>query len=284
MGFDGYTGNIREVKRMLALMGVPHTVLADVSDVFDSPNTGQYKLYSGGTPLAEAADAANALGTVVLQRHSALKSAEFIRKEWGQTVVTKNPMGIRNTDEFLGEIAALTGTAIPAELEAERGRAVDAMIDSHPYVHGKRFAMVGDPDLLLGLIAFVMEMGGRPAHIVCTNGDKAFNAAANELLAGSPFGADAKVYVGKDMWHLRSLMFTEPVDMLLGNSYAKFLWRDTGTPLVRLGFPLFDRHHLHRHAIVGYQGAINLATWIVNTVLDELDRNSMDTASFDVIR
>jgi nitrogenase molybdenum-iron protein beta chain len=284
MGFDGYTGNIREVKRMLALMGVPHTVLADVSDVFDSPNTGQYKLYSGGTPLAEAADAANALGTVVLQRHSALKSAEFIRKEWGQTVVTKNPMGIRNTDEFLGEIAALTGTAIPAELEAERGRAVDAMIDSHPYVHGKRFAMVGDPDLLLGLIAFVMEMGGRPAHIVCTNGDKAFNAAANELLAGSPFGADGKVYVGKDMWHLRSLMFTEPVDMLLGNSYAKFLWRDTGTPLVRLGFPLFDRHHLHRYPIVGYQGAINLATWIVNTVLDELDRNSMDTASFDVIR
>lgn len=284
MGFDGYTGNIREVARMLSLMGVKHTVLADVSEVFDSPNTGQYKLYNGGTPLDAARDAANALGTVVLQKYSALKTAEFIKKEWGQKVITSNPMGIRNTDAFLDEISKLTGLPLSAELEAERGRAVDALVDSHPYVHGKRFAMVGDPDLLLGLMAFVMEMGGRPVHIICTNGDKSFEAAANELLASSPFGADGKVYVGKDMWHMRSLLFTEPVDLLLGNSYAKFLWRDTGTPLVRVGFPLFDRHHLHRYPIIGYQGAINLATWIVNTVLEELDRNSIDTASFDVIR
>lgn len=86
------------------------------------------------------------------------------------------------------------------------------------------------------------------------------------------------------MWHLRSLLFTEPVDFLIGNSYAKFLWRDTGTPLIRIGFPLFDRHHLHRYPIIGYQGAINLVNWIVNTILDEMDRKTINTTSFDVIR
>ena len=79
-------------------------------------------------------------------------------------------------------------------------------------------------------------------------------------------------------------MFSDPVDLLIGNSYAKFLWRDTGTPLLRIGFPLFDRHHLHRYPIIGYQGALNIVTKIVNTVLEELDRETINTTSFDVIR
>ncbi|MBI5409135.1 MAG: hypothetical protein HZA14_07200 [Nitrospirae bacterium] len=194
------------------------------------------------------------------------------------------PIGIKNTDNFFEEISKFTGRPIPQEIENERGRAVDAMVDSHPYVHGKRFALTGDPDTLLGLISFLMEMGGCPVHIVCTNGDRKFMEEANALLSESPFGRESKVYTGKDMWHLRSLTFTEPVDFLIGNSYAKLLWRDTGTPLIRIGFPLFDRHHLHRYPIIGYQGAINLVNWIVNTVLDEMDRKTMHTTSFDVIR
>ncbi|MBF0538982.1 MAG: nitrogenase molybdenum-iron protein subunit beta [Nitrospirae bacterium] len=293
-GFDTYTGNIREVKRLLSLMGVSHTVLADTSDAMDSPNTGKYMLYPGGTPLEEAKAAINAKATISLQKFATVKTGEFIREVWGHDFnALPTPIGIRRTDEFLDAISALSGRAIPAAIEDERGRAVDAMIDSHPYIHGKRFAMVGDPDLMLGLISFVMEMGGEPVHVVSTNGDKHFEADAYELLASSPYGANAKpsdckersrVYPGKDMWHLRSLMFNDPVDLLIGNSYTKFLWRDTGTPLIRIGFPLFDRHHLHRYPIIGYKGVINLVTWMVNTVLEEMDRKSINGPNFDVIR
>ena len=237
-GFDTYTGNYRELKRLLDIMDVKHTILADVSDIFDSPNTGEYKLYPGGTPLADAMDSINATATVALQRYSTAKTMDYIQKEWSQKVFVLPPIGIKNTDSFFEEISRVTGKTVPREIWDERGRAVDAMIDSHPYVHGKRFALVGDPDLLLGLISFIMEMGGVPVHIVCTNGDKTFEEEANRMLAESPFGSEAKVYAGKDMWHLRSLLFTEPVDLLIGNSYAKFLWRDTGTPLIRIGFPL----------------------------------------------
>lgn len=284
MGFDGYTGNIREIKRLLNLMSVKHTVLADVSDVFDSPNTGQYKLYPGGTPLKDAADAINARATFALQKYSTLKTMDYIKKEWSQEAVVSMPIGIKNTDKFFDELSRVTGLPVPDEIESERGRAVDALVDSHPYIHGKKIALVGDPDLLIGLMSLVMEMGAYPTHIICTNGEKAFETEANELLSTSPFGSLGKVYINKDMWHLRSLMFTEPVDLLIGNSYAKFLWQDTGTPLVRVGFPIFDRHHMHRYPIIGYQGVMNLTNWIVNTMLDELDRNSMNTASFDVIR
>jgi nitrogenase molybdenum-iron protein beta chain len=284
-GFDPYSGDYREIKRMMKAMNVEARLLADTSDVVDAPNFGTYELYTaGGTTREEAVAAINARATIMLQRWSTAKTAEFIKAEWGQQVVLANPIGVRGTDEFLAEVSRVTGRPVPYELEVERGRAVDAMVDSHPYVFGKRFALVGDPDQLLGLISFLLEMGGRPVHVVCTNGDKKFKKAAEEMLATSEAGSDATVWVKKDMWHLRSLMFTEPVDLLVGPSSAKFLWRDTRTPLVRVGFPLHDRHHLYKDPIVGYEGAVNLLKMIVNTVLDEMDRSAIDSTSFDLVR
>lgn len=284
-GFDTYPGNLREIKRMLTAMGVPFRMLADNSDVVDAPNFGSYELYpEGGTTFKDAAEAVNARATVMLQNHPTLKTAEYIKGEWGQEVVVANPIGIKGTDAFLEEVSRISGCAVPHSIEVERGRAVDAMLDSHPYVFGKRFALVGDPDILLGLISFLLELGARPVHVVCTNGDKKFKKAAEALLASSPAGADATVWIRKDMWHLRSLLCTEPVDILVGPSTAKFLVRDTGTPLVRIGFPIHDRHHMHKTPILGYEGATNLLTLIVNTILDELDRASVDNASFDLVR
>lgn len=91
-----------------------------------------------------------------------------------------------------------------------------------------------------------------------------------------------------DRERISSLLFTEPVDFFVGNSYGKYLWRDTKIPMVRIGYPIFDRHHLHRYSTIGYQGGINLLNWVVNTILDEMDRNTNITGvtdiSFDLIR
>ena len=99
-GFDTYTGNYRELKRLLDIMDVKHTILADVSDIFDSPNTGEYKLYPGGTPLVDAMDSINAAATIALQKYSTLKTMEYIGKEWNQKTAVLTPIGIKNTDKF----------------------------------------------------------------------------------------------------------------------------------------------------------------------------------------
>ncbi len=103
------------------------------------------------------------------------------------------------------------------------------------------------------------------------------------LLASSPYGQEATLYAGKDLWHLRSLLVTEPVDMLLGDSHGKWAARDANIPLVRIGFPITDRVNIHRSPIIGYTGVINLITMIVNTFLDEVDRNSTE-AHFEMMR
>jgi nitrogenase molybdenum-iron protein beta chain len=283
-GFDPYVGNVREIRRLLGQLGVEVTVLGDHSDVLDSPADGEYRLYPGGTPLAAVTTAPGAMASLPLQAYSTRRCRKLIRDTWGQPVLdVAPPIGIGNTDALLMAVAAATSTEIPAAVTAERGRVIDAIMDSHPYIHGKRVALAGDPDLLLGLLSFLLELGAEPVHILCTTGDAEFEQAAKDLLAASPYGGQATVWSGKDGWHLRSLVLTEPVDLMIGPSHLKQLAREADVPLVRVGFPVFDRHHLHRYPIIGYAGALNLLTWIVNAVLEDLDRKAPDYA-LDIVR
>jgi len=289
MGFDGYTvGNIRELKGMLDRMGVGYTILSDNSDVWDTPTDGTFRMYDGGTTLEQTKEALHAKATVSMQEFCTEKSLEYAASRGQETAAFNLPVGIAGTDQFLMEISRLTGKPIPKDLELQRGRLVDAIADSSAHIHGKKFALYGDPDLCLGLTAFLLELGAEPVHVLSTNGGKAWEEKVSKLLSSSPFGKGCQAWAGKDLWHMRSLLFTEPVDFLIGNTYGKYLERDTGTPLIRIGFPIFDRHHHHRYPIIGYQGAMNVLVWILDKIFDELDRNTNVPAksdySFDIIR
>lgn len=284
LGFEPYTGNFAEIKKIVGAFGVAYTVLGDHSGNFDSPAAGEYSYYYGGTKLEEVPRAAYACGTLSLQKYAVRKTTNYVEEAWKQkTVSMPTPLGIRATDRLVQAIAELTGREIPSVLREERGRSVDALADSHNYLHGKRIAMAGDPDLLLGLIGFCLEVGMEPVHIVCTNGDKDFQEEAEALLAASPYGEEATVHIGRDLWHMRSLMLGEPVDLAIGSSHMKYAAKDAGVPLVRIGFPIFDRHHMHRYPIIGYQGTLNLLSLIVNTVLQQLDDRAPEYG-FDLVR
>ena len=187
------------------------------------------------------------------------------------------------------KLSELTGKEVPEELKQQRARFVDAMQDSYPYMHGKKIAIWGDPDFLLGMVSFLVEMGSIPTHVLCNNAPrKGWEEDMKAILAKSPKAAECNIWAGKDLWHLRSLLFTEPVDFMIGNVYGKELYRDTKIPLIRIGFPIFDRHHLHRYSISGYEGGLNLLTWITNSILDQLDEETKDIAKtdyfFDAVR
>jgi len=109
-----------------------------------------------------------------------------------------------------------------------------------------------------------------------------------KLLATSPYGAVGKVCPSADLGHLRSLCFTDKPDFLIGNSYGKYIQRDTlhkgpefEVPLIRIGFPIFDRHHLHRMTTLGYEGAMYILTTLTNTVLEKLDDQTRGMGTTD---
>ena len=288
-GFDGFAvANNRELKRMLDLMGVEYTFLSDVSDVYDTPSDGEFRMYDGGTTLADTKAAVNAKATLSLQQSCTPKTLEYAEAKGQETVSFNYPMGVSATDEFLLKVSELTGKAVPEELTKERGRLVDAIADSMTWLHGKTFAIYGDPDFVLSMTKFILEVGGEPTHCLCTNPTKGWEDAMKAVLATSPSGANTQIWAGKDLWHLRSLLATEPADFLIGNSYGKYLQRDLNIPLIRLTFPIFDRHHHHRFPTMGYQGGLRVLVTILDKIFDTMDAETSDVGktdySFDLTR
>jgi nitrogenase molybdenum-iron protein beta chain len=281
-GFETYLGNYRVIHRMMQEMGVNYSLLCDPTEVLDTPADGEYRLYAGGTKIAEMQDAPNAIDTLLLQPWQLPKTKKFIETTWQQPATAINiPMGLEWTDDFLMKVSELTGQPIPESLAKERGRLVDMMTDSHSWLHGKTFALYGDADFVMGLTKFLLELGAEPTHILCAHANKRWKKAMEQMLADNPYGQNGEVHTSRDLWHLRSLCFTRKPDFLIGNSYGKFIQRDTlhkgkefEVPLIRIGFPIFDRHHLHRMTTLGYEGAMYLLTTIVNAVLERLDEET----------
>lgn len=295
-GFETYLGNYRVLKRMMADMGVDCSLLSDPSEVLDTPADGEFRMYAGGTTQAEIKDAPNALNTILLQPWQLEKTKKYVVNTWKHEVPKLNiPMGLDWTDEFLMKVSEITGKPISAELSKERGRLVDMITDSHTWLHGKKFAIWGDADFVMGLAKFLLELGCEPTHILVNHANKRWKKAMEEVLEASPYGKDCEVHIGKDLWHMRSLVFTNKPDFMIGNSYGKFIQRDTlhkgrefEVPLIRIGFPIFDRHHLHRQTTLGYEGAMQMLTTIVNSILDRLDEDTriMQTTdyNYDLVR
>jgi len=295
-GFETYLGNFRVIHRMLDEMGVEYSMLSDPTEVLDTPADGEFRMYAGGTTMDEIKDAPNAIDTLLLQPWQLVKTKKYVKNTWKQPASDISiPMGLDWTDEFLMKVSELSGKPIPESLTTERGRLVDMMTDSHAWLHGKKFALWGDADFVMGMTKFLLELGAEPTHILCNHANKRWRKAVEKLLAESPYGANSEVHIGKDLWHMRSLVFTDKPDFMIGNSYGKFIQRDTfhkgkefEVPLIRVGFPIFDRHHMHRDTTLGYEGAIYLLKTIVNAILERLDEETrgMGTTdyNYDLIR
>lgn len=295
-GFETYLGNYRVMHRMMQEMGVGYSLLSDPTEVLDTPADGEYRMYAGGTRIDEIKDAPNAIDTLLLQPWQLPKTKKFSELTWHHPMTHVNiPMGLEWTDEFLMTVSQLTGQAIPESLAKERGRLVDMMTDSHAWLHGKKFALYGDADFVLGMVKFLLELGAEPTHILCNHANKRWKKEVQKVLDSSPYGANGNVLIGHDLWHLRSLCFTDKPDFLIGNSYGKFIQRDTlhkgkehEVPLIRVGFPIFDRHHLHRMTTWGYEGAMYMLTTLVNAVLERLDEETREMGvtdfNYDLVR
>ncbi len=288
-GFETYLGNYRVMQRMMKEMGVECSLLSDPSEVLDTPADGEYRMYDGGTTLDEMRDAPNAIDTLLLQPWQLVKTRKFVKDVWKQPASNiAIPIGLDGTDEFLMKVSELIGKPVSPSLTRERGILVDMMTDSHSWLHGKKFGLYGDADFVLGLTRFLLELGAEPIHILCNHANKRWKKAVEKMLADSPYGQNSEVHTSKDLWHFRSLMFTNKPDFMIGSSYGKFIQRDTlhkgkecEVPLIRLGFPIFDRHHMHRDTTLGYEGAMSILKTLVNAVLERLDEETRGMGTTD---
>ena len=269
-------GDMREIKKILKSMGVKFIMFPDTSGVLDAPLTGKYDMYpSGGAKIDDIIDAGNSLATFALGSFASADGADELRKKAKvRPIVLHTPIGIGATDQLLMALSRLTGQEISAELEEERGQVIDIMVDLHDQYQGKKIAIFGDPDIVIALTAFTLELGMVPKYVLTGTPGEAFEREVKQMLQDA--GVEAKVKAAGDLFTLHQWLKEEPVDLLMGTTYGKYIARAEDIPLVRVGFPILDRGVHSYMPIVGYKGAMRLIEMISNTLLDRQDRDAKD--------
>ena len=276
--------DMRELKRLCKVMGVETLMFPDTSDVLDAPMTGKAQMYpKGGVTVQQlkrmgASSATLALGPVA----SGPAALELDARCKVKAETLELPIGLSATDEFINTLRKMARVSVPTEIDDERGRLVDLISDMQQYFHGKRVALWGDPDQLVSLAGFLADLGMRPVYLVTGTPGKKFITRVQNVLADRV--PEVKIAQGNcaDMYLMHQWIKNESVDLLIGNTYGKYIARDEDIPFVRHGFPILDRVGHSYFPTVGYQGAMRLCEMILGALMDRKDRDAPEE-SFELV-
>jgi nitrogenase molybdenum-iron protein NifN len=268
--------DIRYLKEMNEDFGLQATVLPDYSDTLDGVALDDYPLIpDGGTPLGSIRSMGGAMATIELGSTLPELSGGSVLQERHRVPLSRAglPIGIRATDHYLELLSSLSGREIPPKYTAARGRLVDALVDGHKYVFGKRAVVFGEQDLVVGLAGLLAEIGVQV--VLCGSGGKSgrFQEAITEVL--SEFGTEPpEVREGVDFYDIEGLAVQRGADLLVGHSKGYSFARKHDIPLIRVGFPIHDRVGGQRILHLGYHGAQMLFDTIANTIIEKTQDDS----------
>ena len=232
--------DMREIKRLASAMGVDTIMFPDTSDVLDAPQTGKHEFYpKGGATVEQLRPTGRQPGH---HRPGPERLGGRGRGSWRPSArcprVLELPIGLRATDRFIERAAALARVKVPESITDERGRLVDMITDMHQYFYGKRVALWGDPDQLVSLAEFLsISTCGRCTWSPARPASTSRGASKRSWAAACPRPRSpgrAGRHVPMHQWIKK-----EPVDLLIGNTYGKYIARDEDIPFVRHGFPIW---------------------------------------------
>lgn len=268
--------DMEEVRRMATLMGLDIILFPDTSGVLNGALTGEYKMFpDGGTPVADLVASGDAIGTLALGEWCSADAARWLDTQCKvPCTVLDMPLGLKSTDRFIDTLRKVAGVSVPDTIAFERGQLVDLISDMHQYFHGKKVALVGDPDQVIALTEFLASIDMKPVHIVTGTPGNKFEKRIEEITAEAGYKANVKA--GGDMFLLHQWIKNEPVDLIIGNTYCKYIARDEDIPFLRFGFPILDRVGHQYFPSVGYKGGLHMLTRILDLLLTRTDRDETE--------
>jgi len=274
--------DMAEIKRITAEMGIKIVMLPDTSEVVNAPMDGKFHMYpKGGTKRDDIVSTGDSKFTVALGRVASLPAAKLLDTKCKVPFeILDMPLGIRGTDAMIDLLHKTTGVSVPESIMTERGQLVDAMTDMEQYTYKKKVALIGDPDLLVGLVSFLTELDMEISVVLTgTPSGPKFERRIKEIAGEKTI---VKAGLNADMFLFHQLVKETKPDLLMGNSYVKYMSRDLDIPLIRVGFPIYDRIGHQYFPTVGYRGALHLYEKILSALMDRIDRDTLEE-KFDLI-
>ncbi len=267
----------RLLKEIMADFGLDCTMLPDLSDTMDGPALLEYeKIPAGGTPLAAIQGMGRSRTTLEFGRtlHSKESGGHTLQKKFNISNHRLGmPIGIEETDRFFHLLSTLSGREVPAKYAGERGRLVDAYVDGHKYIFGKKAIVYGEEDLVVGMTGFLAEIGIVP--VLCASGGTSGRLAeAIDAVTGDILPQQPEVHEGMDFFDIAEMAESLEPDLLVGHSKGYPLARKLNIPLIRVGFPIHDRVGGQRILHLGYSGAQQLFDTITNGVIAKKQTDS----------
>jgi nitrogenase molybdenum-iron protein beta chain len=268
-------GDVKELKHLLAEMGIDATVLFEIES-FDSPLMPDGKAVShGSTTVEDLQSTGSAMHTFALNRYEGAKAAKLLEKKFKvPSTIGPTPIGIRNTDALLKTLSAVTGKPIPESLVRERGVALDAIADvAHMFLADKRVAIYGNPDLVMGLAEFCLDLEMRPKLLLLGDDNSGYVDDPRIKALQANVDYPMEIVANADFWDLEDRIKNKglELDLILGHSKGRFVSIDYNIPMVRVGFPTYDRAGIFRNPVVGYAGATWLAEQMANALFSDME-------------
>lgn len=262
--------DIREIKRILALMKLEYTLLPDYSMTLDRPYGGMYqKIPSGGTKPEDIAAMTGAPLTIQFGETCPddLSPGFWLQQEYGVPLVNLPlPIGLEATDRFIEILQKISGRSIPGLLATERGWLLDGMADAHKYNAECRPVIYGEPELVYAMTRICAENGANPVVIASGTRNSRLDICLEPLLAG--LDEQPVILEETDFATIEGAALRTSANIAIGHSGGKFLTERHGIPLIRIGFPVHDRIGGQRILSTGYAGTLALLDRLTNTLLE----------------
>jgi len=258
-------GDLEELKEIVEQFGLRPVVVPDLSDSLDGhlSDVEFSPLTIGGTPVDELATLGDALATLVVG--ASMQGAADVLKQ--RTGVPDHRfdhlMGLAAMDAFVHCLHELSAEPVPERLQRQRAQLQDAMLDTHFMLGLSRFAIAGDPDLVLAFSELVASMGGGTvAAVVPANAPSVSRIACEQVQIG-------------DLEDLEKRASAAGADVLIGNSHAAETAQRLGLPLIRAGFPQYDLLGGYQRVWIGYRGTRQTLFELANRLL-ELEKGEIE--------
>lgn len=249
-------GDVQEIKEIVTAFGLTPVFVPDLSASLDGHLDDSFSSTTGGgTTVKQLREIGSSAFTLALGE-SVRGAAEILQERFGTPYkVFQQLTGLDAVDNFLLELAALSGTDVPEKYRRQRRQLQDAMLDTHFFFGRKRVSLALEPDLLWSTVWFLQSMGAEVQAAVTTT--------KSPLLEQLPV---EKVVIG-DLEDFEELAIGS--DLIITNSHGVRISKKLGIPLYRQGIPIFDRLGNGQFTKVGYRGTTQLLFDIGNILLED---------------
>ncbi len=255
--------DIDELREIIESFGLRTVVLPDISGSLDGHIPPDWRGTTlGGTTVDQIRSAGASALTLGIGEQTR-EAAEALQAIAGTPVELFDRLtGLAVNDRFLQCLHRVSGRPVPAKYRRQRSQLLDTMLDGHFYTGGVKIAIAAEPDLLLAVGSLMHEMGAELTCCVSTG-----KSAAHAALP-------AETVILGDLEDFERA--AADCDLLISHSHGRQAAQRLNKPLLRIGFPVFDRIGNAHRCQVGYRGTMALIHEVANLMIEQIAHHHAD--------